>query len=224
MGVDGRYDSIVPCVCGRCEVRPVLAPVAIQAPCTRYDQGAENDTELLANWETREHAMMTTISTMIVRRAAAGRAAVSTLIYHWTRPLTRPLGGAALADATKSKRRECLDHVLILSERHLRRVLSACSMYCNTTRPTKGSNKRCQLRSSDQTRRHPPGRSCVRLRCWAVCLTMIGWLPEAAEERCGTADGDGSQDTPSNLHGGVGDLLHRAQRNQRSMLCLRDST
>jgi hypothetical protein len=34
-------------------------------------------------------------------------------------------------------RRECLDHLLILSERHLLRVLHAYSAYFNTARPTK---------------------------------------------------------------------------------------
>ena len=35
-------------------------------------------------------------------------------------------------------RRECLDHVLILSERHLRRVLTAYGGYFNRARPHQG--------------------------------------------------------------------------------------
>lgn len=47
--------------------------------------------------------MMTTICPRVVRRIAAGKAAVATQISRWTRPLTHTLIGGALADATKTK-------------------------------------------------------------------------------------------------------------------------
>ena len=40
-----------------------------------------------------------------------------------------------------SLRRECLDHVLIFGERHLRRVLQSYSVYYNETRTHLGLNK-----------------------------------------------------------------------------------
>jgi len=45
----------------------------------------------------------------------------------WQNPFAERLIG--------SIRRECLDHVLVLNERHLRRLLRAYLAYYNTTRP-----------------------------------------------------------------------------------------
>jgi transposase InsO family protein len=41
-----------------------------------------------------------------------------------------------------SVRRECLDHLLILSERHLKRVLAEYVRYFNHTRPHQGLRQR----------------------------------------------------------------------------------
>ena len=47
-------------------------------------------------------------------------------------------------------RRECLDHVLIYGERHLRRILSLYSLYYNETRTHLGLGKDAPLRRSVQ--------------------------------------------------------------------------
>jgi transposase InsO family protein len=47
-------------------------------------------------------------------------------------------------------RRECLDHVLILGERHLRRILTLYSLYYNETRTHLGLGKDTPLRRSVQ--------------------------------------------------------------------------
>jgi putative transposase len=53
----------------------------------------------------------------------------------WQNPLVERLIG--------SIRRECLDHVLILNEAHLRRVLSGYITYYNTTRPHQALDNHC---------------------------------------------------------------------------------
>src|SRR5206468_12097837 len=47
-------------------------------------------------------------------------------------------------------RRECLDHVLIYGERHLRRILTLYSLYYNETRTHLGLGKDAPLRRSIQ--------------------------------------------------------------------------
>ena len=51
-------------------------------------------------------------------------------------------------------RRECLDHVVIFGERHLRRVLSAYAAYYNQTRPHRSLRKDAPLRRAIQRRGH----------------------------------------------------------------------
>jgi transposase InsO family protein len=53
----------------------------------------------------------------------------------WQNPLVERLIG--------SIRRECLDHVLILNEAHLRRLLSGYIAYYNTTRPHQALDNHC---------------------------------------------------------------------------------
>jgi hypothetical protein len=47
-------------------------------------------------------------------------------------------------------RRDCLDHVLIFSEQHLRRVLTLYSLYYNETRTHLGLRKDAPLRRAVQ--------------------------------------------------------------------------
>src|SRR5262245_52326863 len=47
-------------------------------------------------------------------------------------------------------RRECLDHVLIFGERHLRRILTLYSLYYNETRTHLGLEKDAPLRRATQ--------------------------------------------------------------------------
>jgi transposase InsO family protein len=60
----------------------------------------------------------------------------------WQNPYVERLIGAL--------RRECLDHVLIYGERHLRRVLTLYSLYYNETRTHLGLGKDTPLRRSIQ--------------------------------------------------------------------------
>ena len=55
------------------------------------------------------------------------------------------LGGAA---RRSSLRRECLDHILLLGERHLRRVLSEYVTYFNECRPHQGIDQAIPRNSS----------------------------------------------------------------------------
>ena len=53
-------------------------------------------------------------------------------------PIAAPRANAIVERFLGSVQRECLDHVLILSERHLLRTLRAYSIYFNTARPHQG--------------------------------------------------------------------------------------
>jgi len=53
-------------------------------------------------------------------------------------PIAAPRANAIVERFLGSVRRECLDHVLILSERHLLRVLRTYSAYFNAARPHQG--------------------------------------------------------------------------------------
>jgi len=53
-------------------------------------------------------------------------------------PRSRPRARAVVERFLGSVRRECLDHVLILSERHLLRVLHTYSAYFNAARSHQG--------------------------------------------------------------------------------------
>jgi hypothetical protein len=44
-----------------------------------------------------------------------------------------------------SARRECLDHLLILNERHLLRVLTAYATFYNERRPHQGLSQQCPI-------------------------------------------------------------------------------
>ena len=53
-------------------------------------------------------------------------------------PVRAPRANATCERFLGSVRRECLDHLLILGERHLQRVLQAYSAYFNRARPHQG--------------------------------------------------------------------------------------
>jgi putative transposase len=101
-------------------------------------------------------------------------------LRRWTKPDNHGLVGGAVADTTRSKaelmlevaqqlreatpfgerflgslRRGCLDYRLILSERHLRRVVTEYVTYFNQARPHQGINQRipCASHLPD----HPDG-------------------------------------------------------------------
>jgi hypothetical protein len=60
-------------------------------------------------------------------------------------------------------RRDCLDHVLIFGERHLRRVLTLYSLYYNGTRTHLGLDKDAPLRRAAHGARAAAGDACDRV-------------------------------------------------------------
>jgi putative transposase len=57
-------------------------------------------------------------------------------------PIMAPRANAIGERLLGSVRRECLDHILILSESHLRRILSEYALYYNRARPHQGIGQR----------------------------------------------------------------------------------
>ena len=69
---------------------------------------------------------------------AFARVAAGSAIRVLRTPSRAPRANAACERFLGSVRRECLDHVLVLGEAHLRRVLRAYVAYFNTARPHQG--------------------------------------------------------------------------------------
>jgi putative transposase len=63
-------------------------------------------------------------------------------------PIQAPRANAICERLVGSVRRECLDHIVIISEAHLRRVLSEYVRYFNRSRPHQGINQRVPDRES----------------------------------------------------------------------------
>ncbi|MGO9834333.1 MAG: integrase core domain-containing protein, partial [Polyangiaceae bacterium] len=79
-----------------------------------------------------------------------------------------PLMNAVCERFLGSVRRECLDHVIILSERHLRHVLAEYAMsYFNTARPHQGIDQRLPV---------PAERSGTRLAGPVTAIPVLGGL------------------------------------------------
>ncbi len=60
-------------------------------------------------------------------------------------PYQAPKANAFAERWIRSVREECLDHLLILTERHLQRVLSAYVAYYNHARPHQGIGQQCPV-------------------------------------------------------------------------------
>ena len=60
-------------------------------------------------------------------------------------PYRSPRANAVAERWVGTARRECLDQLLVLSERHLRRVLSAFVAYYNERRPHQGLRQQCPV-------------------------------------------------------------------------------
>ena len=74
-------------------------------------------------------------------------------------PYRAPDANAYAERWVRSAREECLDHLLIASEAHLRRVLAEYVTYCNRARPHHGFEQRCPIAPAAS-----PGDGPVRRR------------------------------------------------------------
>ncbi len=74
--------------------------------------------------------------------SAFTRVAATTGIAELRTAYRAPRQNATCERFLGSVRRECLDHVLVLGEGHLRRVLREYAAYCNTARPHQGLQQR----------------------------------------------------------------------------------
>jgi putative transposase len=70
-------------------------------------------------------------------------------------PIRAPRANATCERFLGSVRRECLDHVLVLGERHLRRVLREYAAYFNTARPHQGIGQAVPSASEPALPSHP---------------------------------------------------------------------
>ena len=72
-------------------------------------------------------------------------------------PYRAPKANAIAERWVGSVRRECLDHLLIVNEAHLRRVLAAYVAHYNQARPHQGLEQRTPLPPTER-----PGRGPIR--------------------------------------------------------------
>ncbi len=87
-------------------------------------------------------------------------------------PIQAPRANAICERLLGSVRRECLDHILIVSEAHLRRVLKEYMTYFNRSRPHQGINQRVPEREE-------PSGGVVRTNGTIVAFPVLGGLHHA---------------------------------------------
>jgi transposase InsO family protein len=88
-------------------------------------------------------------------------------------PVRTPRANATCERFLGSVRREYLDHILILGEAHLRRVLRAYAAYFNDARPHQGIGQAIPARTEPgHGERVAPGR-IVAIWSWAASITTI---------------------------------------------------
>ncbi len=99
---------------------------------------------------------------------AFDRVAASSRITVLRTPIRAPRANATCERFLESVRRECLDHLLILAEGHLRRVLREYTAYFNTARPHQGIGQ--SVPSAPKPA--PPARSAAPI----VSIPVLGGL------------------------------------------------
>ena len=77
-------------------------------------------------------------------------------------PFRAPKANAVAERWVRSIRQECLDHLLILNQRHLLRVIKEYTTYYNAARPHQGINQQAPIPFSSQ----PRGNIHCRDRSW----------------------------------------------------------
>jgi hypothetical protein len=96
-----------------------------------------------------------------------------------TTPYFAPRANAICERFLLSVRRECLDHLLILHEKQLHRVLNAYVQYAQPSQAA-SRDQACRFQSSKLGQRHPivkVARSSPS-RPWAACIMTTAEVPE----------------------------------------------
>ena len=127
----------------------------------------------------------------------------------WQNPFTERVVG--------SLRRECLNHVIVLNENHIRRVLKSYSEYCHRSRPHLALSKETpEPRAKQPTTRFRSGDRDCRSRWIAPSIRAAGSLTKSLEIQDGRAfwrTTTISKSTRSNF-----DMRRRSQEPMRSAL------
>ena len=90
------------------------------------------------------------------------RVAAASGIHVVRTPIRAPRANAVCERFLGSVRRECVDHVLILGERHLRRVLAEYVAHFNGARPHQGIGQRIPAAIAAPGQRRPEARAPAR--------------------------------------------------------------
>ena len=93
-------------------------------------------------------------------------------------PVQAPKANAIAERVVGTLRRECLDHLIIVNERHLRSLLREYVVYYNHVRPHQSLEQRAP---DDRRPRSPPGTPAGSWRgqSWAACITNTSvWPPD----------------------------------------------
>jgi hypothetical protein len=106
---------------------------------------------------------------------AVARVAAASGIEVTRTPIRAPRANAVCERFLGSVRRECVDHTLILGERHLSRVLSECVGYFNRARPHQGIGQRTPLPSAPVGHAPIVNQDVIAVPSWAGCITSTDW-------------------------------------------------
>ena len=96
-------------------------------------------------------------------------------------PVKAPRANALAERWVRSARTECLDHLFIVDERHLQRVLDEYVAYFNAWRPHRGLGQRAPCGSAPSPPSNPTGRIIGRPvhgglhDVYPPCSLMVGW-------------------------------------------------
>jgi putative transposase len=107
--------------------------------------------------------------------SAFARVASATGIRVLRTPIRAPRANAVCERFVGSVRRECLDHTLVLGERHLHRVLAEYVGYFNRARPHQGIGQRTPLQPATGSPR-PTGGQRLHIKEAVVAVPVLAGL------------------------------------------------
>jgi putative transposase len=106
------------------------------------------------------------------------RVAQTSRIEILTTPYFAPRANAICERFLLSVRRECLDHLFILHEKQLHRVLHAYLIYFNLARPHQGIKQKVPGQKAGSVPPHRESGKVVSSRSWVACIVTIAEVPE----------------------------------------------